>query len=80
MHAPCRDGAKAAGTVEIVVCHGNVIRFMALRALQLPPQAWLRMALNNASIASVTVRPNGGVSLSGLGECGHLQPGDITYS
>ena len=51
--------------MEIVVCHGNVIRYMALRALQLPPQAWLRMAVNNASYTTLTVRQNGGVSMSG---------------
>lgn len=66
--------------MEIVVCHGNVIRYMALRALQLPPQAWLRLAVNNGSYTTVSIRPNGGVSLSGLGECGHFAPGDVTYS
>ena len=29
---------------EVVVAHGNVIRFFIMRALQLPPEAWLRLS------------------------------------
>jgi len=32
-------------STEIVVCHANVIRYFAMRALQLPPEAWLRISL-----------------------------------
>ena len=41
---------------DIVVCHGNVIRFMALRALQLPPEAWLRLCTFNCSLTYLVVR------------------------
>lgn len=57
---------------EIVVAHGNVIRFMALRALQLPPEAWLRLSTFNCSVTYIVVRPSGRVSLRTLGDVGHL--------
>jgi hypothetical protein len=31
-------------SVDILVCHGNVIRYCLCRALQLDPAAWLRYA------------------------------------
>ena len=74
---------EAEGTnsrCEIIVCHGNVIRYCALRALQLPPEAWLRLALANASITKVVMRADGGVSLHGLGDSGHLPPQMVTYN
>ncbi|KAK3888712.1 hypothetical protein Pcinc_007246 [Petrolisthes cinctipes] len=32
---------------EIIVCHANVIRYFVCRALQVPPEAWLRLSLHN---------------------------------
>ncbi|CAI8028384.1 Serine/threonine-protein phosphatase PGAM5, mitochondrial, partial [Geodia barretti] len=65
---------------EILVCHANVIRYFVCRALQLPPQAWIRMTLAHGSITRLTIRPNGSVSLYGLGDCGHSSQDKITYS
>ena len=59
---------------------GNVIRYFTMRALQLPPEAWLRLAVSNASITVLTVYPSGRVSLSQLGDVGHLPPAMITYN
>ena len=57
---------------EIVVCHGNVIRYWFLRALQLPPEAWLRLCTFNCSLTYMVVRPGGTVSCRTLGDIGHL--------
>jgi len=66
---------------EIIVCHGNVIRYSVLRALQLPPDAWLRIGLYNGSITRVEIRPDGGVSLRCLGEAGHMRaPDQLTHN
>ncbi len=67
-------------TTDIVVCHGNVIRCWVLRSLQLPPEAWLRLALCNGSITKITLRANGHVSLHGLGDTGHMPPEHITQN
>ena len=65
---------------EVVVCHGNVIRFCTLRALQLPPEAWLRLGLANGSITKVVMRADGGVSVHCLGDAGHFEPALITFN
>ena len=65
---------------EIVICHGNVIRYFAMRALQLPPEAWLRLCTFNCSLTYLTVRPSGSVSLRLLGDTGHLPMELTTFS
>jgi len=63
---------------EIIVCHANVIRYYVCRALQLPPEAWLRMSLHNGSMTWLTIRPNGRVSLRMLGDCGYMDTDKLT--
>jgi len=65
---------------ELVVCHGNVIRYSLLRALQLPVQAWLRLAIYNTGVSHISIRPNGHVTLQSIGDTGHLPKDMITYS
>jgi serine/threonine-protein phosphatase PGAM5 len=65
---------------EIIVCHGNVIRYFFCRALQLPPEAWLRMSIFNCSLTYLMVRPNGSVSARMLGDIGHLDYEESTFS
>ena len=43
-HVHRADPNTTEEQVDILVCHGNVIRYFVCRALQLPPDAWLRYA------------------------------------
>ena len=70
--------SQSHDTYEIYVCHANVIRYFVCRALQLPPEAWLRMSLRHGSITWVTVKPNGFVSLRCLGEASHIPPDKLS--
>ncbi|XP_071790577.1 serine/threonine-protein phosphatase PGAM5, mitochondrial-like isoform X1 [Asterias amurensis] len=63
---------------EVMVCHANVIRYFACRAMQFPPEAWLRIGLNHASITWLAIRPSGRVSLRQLGDCGHIPPSKLS--
>ncbi|XP_043211479.1 serine/threonine-protein phosphatase PGAM5, mitochondrial-like [Amphibalanus amphitrite] len=63
---------------EIVVCHANVIRYFVCRALQLPPEAWLRFSLRHASLTWLTVLPNGRVKLDFMGDAGFMPPEAMT--
>jgi serine/threonine-protein phosphatase PGAM5 len=45
------------------------------RALQLPPEAWLRLSLNHGSLTWITVRPTGRVGLRMMGESGFMPVG-----
>ncbi|CAB4070429.1 RARS [Lepeophtheirus salmonis] len=65
---------------EIIVCHANVIRYFVCRALQLPPEAWLRLSLKHASLSIICIRPDGRISLRALGDSGHLPPNLLTDS
>ncbi|CAB3222106.1 unnamed protein product [Arctia plantaginis] len=62
----------------ILVCHANVIRFFVCKALQFPPEGWLRISLNHGSITWVSINPNGSVILRALGDTGHMDPQYIT--
>lgn len=65
---------------EIIVCHANVIRYFFCRALQLPPEAWLRLCTFNCSLTYFTIRPTGTVSCRMLGDIGHLPHELCTFS
>lgn len=65
---------------EIIVCHGNVIRYFFCRALQIPPEAWLRMSTFNCSLTYLLIRPNGNVSCRLMGDIGHLGYDQTTFS
>lgn len=64
---------------EIIVCHANVIRYFVCRALQLPPEAWLRMSLAHGSITWIAIRPNGNVTVRCVGDMGHIPPDKISF-
>ncbi|XP_065091422.1 serine/threonine-protein phosphatase Pgam5, mitochondrial isoform X2 [Ochlerotatus camptorhynchus] len=56
----------------LIVCHANVIRYFVCRALQLPPEAWLRISLGHASLTWISIMDDGRVTLRTLGETGHM--------
>jgi len=74
------DPGQKEDSVELLVCHGNVIRYFICRALQLPPQAWLRIAVHNGSFTTVSIQPTGRVSISGIGEVGHFPTDKLTFN
>eukprot|EP00797_Seminavis_robusta_P020798 Sro31_g020420.2 (373) ;mRNA; r:126014-127132 len=65
---------------DIIVCHGNVIRYFLCRALQLPPEAWLRFSVFNCSVSYIMIKPNGYVSCRMIGDIGHLGYKETTFS
>ncbi|XP_078679798.1 serine/threonine-protein phosphatase PGAM5, mitochondrial-like isoform X1 [Branchiostoma floridae x Branchiostoma belcheri] len=74
------DTEQTVDSYEVFVCHANVIRYFVCRALQFPPEAWLRISLNHGSITWLTVRPNGRVVLKALGDSGHIPVDKLTTS
>jgi serine/threonine-protein phosphatase PGAM5 len=69
-HRPTNDESS----VEVVVCHANVIRYFLCRALQVPPEAWLRFSLPHCSITTISIDGRGRVSVCGVGAANHLPP------
>ena len=72
------DLSQEKDSYEIFVCHGNVIRYVVCRALQLPPSSWMRMSLLNGSITWLTVHPDGEVTVRCVGEVGHIPSDKIS--
>ncbi|GAB0098505.1 Serine/threonine-protein phosphatase Pgam5, mitochondrial [Sergentomyia squamirostris] len=76
-HRASPDQTKESFT--LLVCHGNVIRYFVCRALQFPPEAWLRLCVNHASVTWITIGPTGRVTVRLLGDSGHIPPEYVTY-
>lgn len=59
---------------ELVVAHGNVIRYLVTRALGVDTSAWLEMSVHNASLTVIRVEADGRFKVLAVGDSGHLPP------
>lgn len=57
---------------EIIVCHGNIIRYFICRVLKVSVLAWLNFETYNCSINSVEIDEFGNMKLLSYNESGHL--------
>ena len=64
---------------ELLVCHGNVIRWLWCRALGVDPAAWLGMAIANCSLTVIQAKPDGTCKLYVFGDAAHLPTELQTY-
>jgi serine/threonine-protein phosphatase PGAM5 len=72
--SPARD------STEVLVCHGNVIRWLVTRAMGADPKLWLTMSLANCSLTVIEVKPAGGFRITAVGDRGHLPAALQTWS
>jgi len=63
---------------ELVVAHGNVIRYLVTRALAVDTLAWLEMSVHNASLTVIRVEADGRFKVIAVGDSGHLPPSLVT--
>jgi len=61
-----------ADTHDVLVCHGNVIRWLVSRAVGADTRRWADMDIANASITVIAVRPDGTTRLVMFSDVGHL--------
>ena len=61
-----------AERLELVVCHGNLIRYFMCRALHTPILKWLRMTTSHCGLSRVLVRDTGAVRVMSYNETSHL--------
>jgi serine/threonine-protein phosphatase PGAM5 len=71
---------QGASRQEMLVCHGNVIRYLVTRALGVDSQAWLEMTVGHASITQIRVDADGRFKVLAVGDVGHLPPNLQTAS
>lgn len=59
---------------DLLVCHGDVIRYLVTRAMRVDTKAWLEMSVGNASITVIRVQPDGRMKVISVGDVGHIPP------
>jgi serine/threonine-protein phosphatase PGAM5 len=70
--------ATGAERRELLVCHGNVIRYLVTKALKVDTKAWLEMSVSHASLTKIRVEPDGTFKVIAVGDVGHLPPNLVT--
>ncbi|GFU95014.1 hypothetical protein TNCV_4137981 [Trichonephila clavipes] len=73
------NASQKTDSYEIIVSHGTVIRYFLLRALQAPPEFWLRFNLFHCSISRVSINPEGNVQIHGAGDIGFMPVDAMSY-
>jgi serine/threonine-protein phosphatase PGAM5 len=59
---------------DIVICHGNVIRYFVTKVLKVDTEAWLGMSIGNCSLTVVKIKADGTMKLLSYGDVGHIPP------
>lgn len=59
-------------STELLVCHGNIIRYFVCRALGIPISRWLRLGTSHAAITRIVVKDNGVVGVAAFNETSHF--------
>lgn len=79
-HIHRADPSQEKDSYTLLICHGNIIRYFVCRALQFPPEAWLRFNIHHASITWIALYPNGRVTLRLFGDCGFMPKTHVTVA
>ena len=67
-------------TFDVLVCHGNVIRWTWMRAVGADVKNWANLDAGNASLTIIAVRPDGSVRPVMYSDVGHLPVEKQTWS
>jgi serine/threonine-protein phosphatase PGAM5 len=59
---------------DVLVCHGNVIRYFVTKALGVDTRAWPGMSVAHASVTIIQVRTDGSFRVIAVGDAGHVPP------
>jgi serine/threonine-protein phosphatase PGAM5 len=63
---------------ELLVCHGNILRYLTCRALDINVDTWAKMNINHCAITSISVDSQGRMRLVTHNETRHLPPQYVT--
>ena len=69
-----------ADTHDLLVCHGNVTRWMVARALGMDLKSWTHFDIGNASLTIIAVRPDGSTRLVMYSDVGHIPVAEQTWT
>ncbi|MGB5893796.1 MAG: histidine phosphatase family protein [Ignavibacteriaceae bacterium] len=57
---------------DIIVCHGNVIRYFVTKVLKVETMSWLQMTTGNCGLTVVRIKPDGSMKLVSFNDMGHI--------
>lgn len=57
---------------DVVVAHGNIIRWFVCRALGVPPVTWVKLGSIHCGITEIVVEPGGRMRLRSFNDARHL--------
>jgi serine/threonine-protein phosphatase PGAM5 len=66
--------ASGAARSDVLIAHGNVIRYFVMKALGVTTTNRIRMSVAHASLTVIQVTPNGDFRILSVGDVGHLSP------
>jgi serine/threonine-protein phosphatase PGAM5 len=65
---------------DIIVCHGNVIRYFVTKVLKVDTMAWVLMSISNCSLTIVRVLSDGSMKLDAFSDYGHIPENMRTFT
>ncbi len=65
---------------DIIVCHGNVIRYFVTKVLKVDTMAWLQMSMSNCSLTIIRILPDGNMKLDAFSDYGHIPENMRTFT
>jgi len=65
---------------DIIVCHGNVIRYFVTKVLKVDTMSWLQMSISNCSLTIIRILPNGNMKLVAFSDYGHIPENMRTFT
>jgi serine/threonine-protein phosphatase PGAM5 len=64
--------AKGAQRHDILIAHGNVIRYLVTKSMKVDSRAWQTLAVAHASLTVIQVQPDGSTRVLAVGDSGHI--------
>ncbi len=65
---------------DIIVCHGNVIRYFVTKVLNVDTMSWLQMSISNCSLTIARIFPDGTMKLDTFSDYGHIPENMRTFT
>jgi serine/threonine-protein phosphatase PGAM5 len=66
--------SQGAEQRDLLICHGNVIRYFVAKALGVDTRTWPLVTVAHASITVIQITPLGTFRVLSVGDVGHLPP------
>jgi serine/threonine-protein phosphatase PGAM5 len=66
--------AATSNRNDLIVAHGNVIRYLVTKALGVDTRAWPGFSIAHGSLTVIRIRPDGTMSVISVGDIGHIPP------